>query len=218
MKRGYTRKSKGFPKRKSEKRKQLISIKRVIGNFIENKSFLNGNSGIGVSYSCTQYVVLSNMAQGVLDNERVGDSISIKHVRFGFHATANTTLPATQIMRMIFFQWHPDTTVATGANPDANSIIQNGGAALGYAVDQPITFDFIKGKNFKIIKDLKFALDAQKPTSGTFKLRKFNHKSQFNGGATTGFNQIHVLFLSNISTTGAGPNLTWTSQCVYRDA
>jgi len=205
-------------RRKGAKRgKGLVSkIKRVVSNMSETKYYDTGSSGQTITYTVSgaQVIELSDLGQGSTDLLRVGDQVYGKSLVFRYHVVPNATAPTTQLLRLIFFQWHPDTTVL---NPDSavDNIVQTNTSGTPYVTEAPLNYDQSKGSNFRLLKDVRFALDTNHPKVGTVRLSKFKRNMQYKAANTTGMDQLFVLALSNIQTNG--PTLTWYARFTFKD-
>lgn len=220
----YSRKS-GFKikRRKTFKKKQKnvpLSVKQYVRNYVtardrrevEMKYHDTQPADVGISNAGTFIDMLDANSQGVSDfQQRVGDMILVKSFRFAAQFTA---ADSTNVLRLIIFIWHDDTTFNA---PTAVQLISSITGSLG--VTAPWTFDSVREHKFTILYDKRYQVDADDPAIPieiTHKFKKPN-KIGFINATDEGSSKLYAFLISD-SQAVPHPNLSviWT-RVVYTD-
>lgn len=193
---------------------QKRQVQGIIDAQTEVKYF--GTATLGQTATVTSQVFdLSAVPQGDTDTTRDGDRIHIKkmHVR-GQVLIAD----ATQLFRVIFFQWFPLTT------PVGGDILLNGPTG---AIDVYSHYNHDSRQQFAILRDdfysmLGNAAAATNPYTTasqqvfSFTLKPREKNLQFAAGGTTGTNHIWYLIISD-SNLAAHPTITMGTKLMFTD-
>lgn len=160
-------------------------------------------AGAGGVTSSGQLQTFSDVSIGTADTQRVGDMITYQRWA-GRYSFAPGTAGDQTMIRMIWFQWHPDTTLAA---PTVATVMES----ANYNV--PTNFD--RRQQFTVLKDVMFGLDTTKRTHGTYDLAPSRKKAQYFEGANTGSNHLYLLTISDGAT--PFPRLDFVSSVTYYD-
>lgn len=210
--RKYTRKTKTVRYRRSSNRKTPYTVKRYVkkqlSKIVEYKHLL-ANVSMNPPNNGTVIGVI-NIPQGVSDQERIGDKITVKSIRLKYSLAIGD---ATNYVRFIIFQWKQNT-VYTSA-PTVPSIL----ASVTPTIYSQYNWD--NRSNFQILYDRTHTLLSNRPN--VFVTRRINIKYlakqlQFVGGsATVGSNMIYCLAISDSSAV-PNPGILASFDIVYVDA
>jgi len=166
-----------------------------------------------------------DIAQGITDSERVGDSIEwagsidLKvQVVNGIGATGDEY----NNIRMLIVQWHPNSI------PTPASVLLAGPSAVVDIYSMPShdnrqEFKILFDKTWRTVGNTNAATTpgTSALTTGVLSyqipLTKATKKVQYVGGALTGTNRFYVITMSD-SILATHPSLTYTTKVVYRDA
>jgi len=218
-----TRRPRRIVKGKRLNKRQKKEVKRLIGIRQELK-FQNYNqapASITTTYTVTGAPY--DIAQGITDSQRVGDSIlwcgkidlTIEVVN-GLGATAD----AYNNLRFILFQWHPATT------PTAASLLLSGPSSTQ---DVYSNYNHDNRQMYKVLLDKVFVtsgggVSATVPWgAGSVKYRRFHVSTkkltkhvQYTAGGSTATNRLYVMFASD-SALATHPTMLYSSKVFYRD-
>jgi len=200
----YTRKKYGS--KRSSKLATKKYVKSQLSKEIELKwSHFERNdsvSDIGILVDYTQ------LTQGVDINQRIGNKIQPKSFKVDI---AFVPGDATNRIRMIAFQWHPNDATDT---PSISELILH--STVGYITQGPLYP--VYRSQYTLLKDKMITFSANTPTlihkRFTLKPKKM---CTYNYGTTTGTNHIYIAFVSD-SAAIPHPQYTLTGMLKYTDA
>jgi len=177
--------------------------------------------------SSTMGLATSNfdVPQGDTDQSRDGDQLMwCGHIDFHMQMVngQGATGDIYNNIRLILFQWHPNTTPAAldvfiagpSGGPDVYS---------QYNHDKRQMFTILWDKNFTTVGNASAATSPNTNfvTTGIKKFRipltKAQKKVQYSGGTTSGTNRIYLAFVSD-SALATHPTLAYTTKIVFRDS
>lgn len=139
---------------------------------------------------------LIDPAQGTTSQERNGDRCTVQHLSLRGRCYSADTTGGVSAIRMIVFKWNVDTAERI---PTIANILQATYAASSWTPFSPVVTGQERD-DISIIVDKTFNMSYYGETvKGIHVEKKLNHKVYFNAGATTGKNQLHVLFVSGES-------------------
>lgn len=168
---------------------------------------------VGSVTATASYNVLTSVAQGVAQSQRIGDKVRV--VKIDIHlslVTANSDVYNT--VRLVWFRWTPNTAALT---PGATSILEN-----------PTTqgtrshYNYEGRKEYHILKDMFFGMTgtSTNPTPGSLRVERMSircdHDVVYNLGATTGCNHVYGLVLSDSAITPY-PEIDYWARVWYLD-
>jgi len=197
---------------------QRRQVKALIKAPMEHKYFENARTD---SYAITSTGVIGHLSpipQGDDDLSRDGDQLTLTSVNIRGMVTCGDN---TNVVRLIFFQWRPQTT------PSAADILSQG--VDGSTTDVYSLYNHDKRSQFKILKDITFTLSGYGTTTspyGPTTQRKFSFnlskklvkKLQYvNGSSTVGSNQFYYFGISD-STATPNPLLDMIARMNFIDA
>ncbi len=170
---------------------------------------------VSISQSATSTVsLLTQVAQGDTDTNRNGDQLMIHNVVLDVSAAIDGTVAPdnTNIVRMIVFQWHPQSGIST--LPTATQILQD-------PTTNPVlsSYNHDTRWNYSVILDYVFTLSIE---GSRVQQRKFvltripRRKLQFVGATTDGTNHLYILSVSD-STTVDHPSYNFNSKVLFYD-
>lgn len=194
----------GMVRRRKLSRRQRREVIRIIRSNQEYKWFDTVVSPGGVT-TAGSFVLLSNVTQGTLDNNRIGDKLKFVSMKGKFTWTVGDN---NNLCRVIVFQWHPDNSVTVPVTSGAGGILQSGGANAPYS-----NYEHDTGSLFTVLYDSTVNLWEQiaaTPGSMTafkqFRIKQtrrnrrfFKTTLKFDAATTTGPDQIYLLAVSDSS-------------------
>jgi len=142
---------------------------------------------------------LTEVPNGTLDQNRIGDSIYMKSIRLNFDIKKVATDDAVAV-RMILFQWNDNNS---SYPPTGTQLFQNSGSGDQYI--STIRHDALKMGVLRILSDKTITLDNDDPRRIYQHLlyKGFNRKLQYDTGGPSGSGHIYVAFVSDILGTAA---------------
>jgi len=179
---------------------QRKQVKKLVQDPMEHKFFTANFSPVMGITSAPQS--LSLIAQGDTDSTRDGDSLTLKSMYLSGVLEKNAAdLRATQYIRIVLFQWHPNSLniVPTAAqlfltDPPSGTINYNSYYIKDNRDQFTILFDrtylltgLIAGGNSTTTSAVKFKANIS--------LKRCKKHLQYNAGATTGTQQIYGMTL-----------------------
>lgn len=204
-----TKGHRGRPRGRKLNKRQKMQVKRIVGADIETKYSYSVTSPTAVSN--TVFVgLLHSIPQGVTDVDRVGDRL-----KWGYKGHFKAQVAAGDsynTVRLIIFQWKPNTPIVSAATtPLASSILLVGPSGSIdtlslYNHDQRQLYHILYDKNHTMVGNAALGtITLNTPTSnsvinfrGSYKPK--NHQVQYVGGSTTvGTNLIFYLYVSDSS-------------------
>lgn len=122
--RKFTKRGKGKPFTQKD-RKMIKAVAAKVARPVEKKMFIRNITSTVIDNNPAFYFCLTQIAQGLLDTDRIGDQVYIKNAYLRLQTAVDpdtTSINANVSMRMIMFQAHEvvDTTGAVG--PALNTI------------------------------------------------------------------------------------------------
>lgn len=213
--RRYRRRARAPRGRKLNKREKN-EVKRLISVRQELKYHVSQTSALAVG-TAGQIFQISDIPQGDTDITRDGDRLMLKKF---FVRGSILYSDATNIFRLIFFQWKPATT------PTIASILLNGPSVApdvwsSYAHDQRQMYNILWDKTWHLEGNAAAATSPLTPTSQKlFKVtiaRRFAKQLQYTAGTTAGTNQIWYLALSDSAAVGH-PGITMSVKFHFTDS
>lgn len=196
--------------------RQKKQVKRLITSRQEKKFFISNTSSWPVSTTPSVFQ-LSVIPQGDTDTSRDGDRLMITKVYVRGYWTFSNDLYNT--IRLIFFQWKPNTT------PAATDILLAGPSA---SVDTVSQYNHDNRQLYKIMWDKFYHIEGNGTTSSqpltSTGIRPFhailhmpNKQLQYVAGSTTGTNQFYYLAVTDSSVT-SDPTLTMSVKFMFTDS
>lgn len=182
-------------KRKALNKRQKQQVKSLISRRQELKFYVSQTNAQAVS-SAGVIFQLSVIPQGDTDTSRDGDRLYLESM----HVKGSITIADTvNLFRLIFFQWKPTST------PLISNILLNGPSG---GIDVYSHYNHDTRQEFKILFDRLYhqegnssaAVAPYTPTSQiivNFMRYKMNRQLQYQGGGTTGTNQIYYIAISD---------------------
>lgn len=197
-------KPKSAQRKKQEQVAKQVALKVMNQNVEWKHTTKNMNYGVGTT---GQIDDLSAVPAGTADTNRTGDLLQAYSLNF---RGAVSLGDATNVFRLIFFQWHPKGTPTLG-----NILI----VTAGYEVFSMYNTD--QGDQYKIMYDRTFNLN--KSGGGNNEVKVFSgkisvprKKLQYDAGLTTGSNHIYSLLISD-SGAPTDPNSIMVTKLNFRD-
>lgn len=197
-------------KREKNEVKRLIAVRQELKYHVSQTSVLSvGAAG--------QIFQISDIAQGDTDQTRDGDRLMLK--KFFVRGVVQYS-DATNLFRLIFFQWKPATT------PTIASVLLNGPSGnpdvwSSYTHDLRQQVNILWDKTWHLEGNASASTSPLTTTSQRmFKVtiaRRFAKQLQYTGGTTTGTNQIWYLALSDSSAVGH-PTMTMSVKFHFTDS
>lgn len=189
-------------------KRQKTQVKRLIGKRTEQKYF-------DLTYTYTQVDragilnVLSNVPQGVAQQQRVGDRITMKSLELRITLYYNGSLVAyntTHNVRVLLFRW---TINNAGAPPIMSNIFQYAGAGGDYRnTVSPINWQTHAQKDIVVLHDRIYSVGAQdKAPVIQFKRKRIRGNVDFDIGASTGEGQLYLMVLADDATGAHTPSV-----------
>lgn len=196
------------PKSAQRKKQELVAKQVALKVMNQNVEWKHSTKNINVGVGTTADIQsLSAVPVGTSDTTRTGDLLQAYSLNF---RGAVSLGDATNVFRLIFFQWHAKSTPTLG-----NILITTGGFEVFsmYNTDQ--------GDQYKIMYDRTFNLNragggANEVKVFSGKLSVPRKKLQYDAGLTTGSNHIYSLMISD-SGLPADPNVIMVTKLNYRD-
>lgn len=178
-------------------------IQRIIG---ETKyGFSNSGSTISYSGAC---VSLSDIAQGAGDTARTGDQLNVVRLYLDYAIFPGD---ATNLVRVIIFQWKPIDTSA----PAPSDILQS----VGNAYAPLSTYNHDSRFQKHVLYDALHSVDTYHPQiKKKVIIKKFKpNRIQYTAGTVTGQNKIYLLTISD-SAASTHPSISLHTKILYKDA
>lgn len=208
--------SRGRKLNKRQKREVKSLVVRTIG---PEKKYVDILGGLTLLDTTPDTVCLSTVVAGTGDNQRIGDTLTMKSLRFRCQVLWNSAdgpAPAQNLVRVVIYQWRPQA--APGTPPPSSGIL--GGsytpASVFSSVSLPYTWD--TRHEYKILMDAMIPVDlyhCQRWKTKT--IYKFSRSIQFAAGTTTGTGHIFLLTLADYTGVN-GPTLNYNSRLEYTDS
>jgi len=219
------RKKKYMKKGAKLNRRQLTQVKRVVSTNAEHKHYEQATLGT-VTNGTPDFIPCLQIVQGDLDTNRTGDRLKLKSFMFRYTINLQRVVTADALahIRVIFFQWRPNDTVAPIS---ANILLP--------VLSAPYDFYNWDGRQqYKILYDKTHTLTQPivpllLPTSvytqreqnvfvtGRIKVSKMNTQVQFSGGTLNSTNHIYCAIFTD-STAVTSPAYVLTTRVVYTDS
>lgn len=196
-------------------------VKRLIKSTTELKYDLNKQTaaaGDAFDYAGQLYN-LFYPAQGDTDQTRDGDKAKLVSCYMKLSIEKGSAGADFQFCRVIVFQWHQNT--ADASTPDINDILSGSSNINNFL--EPINHDKMMANNFTILYDkIHEICPTRYPVINKKISLKYAKKGvQFNGGASTGTDQLFMWVVSDVDT-GAGattkPLLKFACKVTFTDS
>jgi len=190
--------------------KEVSSVKKQLNEDVELKSF-DGVLALTIADWLGQISTgLCTPQQGITRSQRIGSDIAVKGIDFRYRVTAGST-GASQAIRVILLASKENTTAAVA---DVLETSYLGTVHAPYAF-----FNRDKRSDFTILHDQIHEFDLSSGNMQQWVRKKIDKKFKISfSGATTNVeaNQLHVIFISNVST--LPPLLQFAVRTYYEDA
>lgn len=187
-------------------------VKAAIAPIMEKKHFDTAFTSYGMDNSFSQFTDLSMIPQGVLDTQRIGDTVYIESIQFKFIVQSPDNWNYSRIQ---LIQWHEDTAFS---NPSMAITLQSA-TTIPRDLVSPLQID--KNQKFTILYDKLFgqvaAAETQDISISLYKDKGFKRKLEFTNSSTTGMGHFFLLVSSN-SNVVPNPTLDGWVRIRYRDA
>jgi len=197
--------------KKGERKMVKEEIKSALRENVELKYFALADNTYGaISNNGTDFLQsVTNVPQGDTDSTRDGDRIQMQELRFRVGIKTGSATPT--FLRIICFQWKPNTTPVY-----ASILLDQHGTS-----NAPISdFQHDSRDMYKILSDDLVQVDSSAHTATCVErsIKKgFNHHVQYTAGSTTvGTNQLYIMAVSDVATNG--PSVVLQSKLLYTDA
>jgi hypothetical protein len=160
--------------------KALVSQKQI--KFYPSSISASGASGVPNGGLIANS---SEVGMGTTDVSRIGDTINIQRWagRFAIHPG---TVGDLSLVRLVWFQWFPDTTLAS---PSVGDILN------GTHYQSFMNYD--RRSQYHILKDQTFALSSDHALQGMFDLKPKRAKAEYYNSTTTGSGQLFIIAISD---------------------
>lgn len=160
---------------------------------------------------------LTPMAQGVTDNQRIGDEVRVSSIQLRgvvYNDGNGVTVDAENTVRLIVFQWHLDSQTQA---PGVSGILRPTDLLTVAAPFAP--WNETNRHQFRVLVDRQFTLSKNGPNAQGFRynLTKPTRTIKYNDGATHGEDKIYYALVSD-SGADTHPHVTMTWAVNYRDA
>lgn len=192
-------------------KKQLKQVKRIVTRSAEQKIYDVTSATTGFTNAGTLIGPFQQIPQNIGDSQRIGDRIYLKNV----HSRMSFIYgDGTNVIRMIWFQWYPNTASET---PLVGTILQT------LNPRSMINDTNQDGQKFRVMLDKTYAMTQNGSNGCIQKNFRFygrrlpRKKLQYNPAATTGFNQIYCLFISD-SIAAPNPTVDMVVRTTYVDS
>lgn len=206
-----------FRGRKLNKR-QKFQVKRLIRNVQELKYFEGSSQNADISTS-PAILDISAVSQGDTDTTRDGDRLQwVGKIDFRYSLDI---ADATNIIRVMIFQWKPNSS------PAAGSLFLNGPTG---AVDVWSNYGHDHRQEYTILYDKTYSLvgnggAATVPTTTSsqivrfvrISLKRIAKMAQFTAGTTAGTNKLYLYLISDSALVG-NPTITFSAKVFFRDS
>lgn len=197
------------------RRTMVRTAQRVINYNLEKKYIDTAYSGGLDSTGVLTAVTASSVGTGD-QSARVGDKIKALSLKIKWQFITNINV-STSFIRVIWFQWHPDSSVTA---PTVGDILQPAPSYTSF-------YNHDKGSLFSIFSDCTYTLQTQGRTNvsvnKTFRFGSKLGKMKFvkpivkyTTGSGSGCDQIYCLIISDRSANT--PTIQGTSRLSYTDA
>lgn len=198
-------------KKLREKRFATVqTVKRLIAYREEEKHFDSLQTAVTVDFSGNSYLI-SNIAQGTADGQRLGDAIDLKWIEGRIAWTLGTS---PNKVRIIILQWHE---MCVGGSPNVGSVLEN----LGTAVTYLQSYVWSNRKAFTVLRDKTYELETGVTTTAIdrFKIKSgFRKKIQYSAGSSTSMqNGIFIIVVSDDGVV-TYPTFSHHTRICYSDA
>lgn len=192
--------------------RQKKQVKRMIGNDIELKHY---DIGFTASVSSTGSIQgpFGTPIQGIDEDERVGDQIMLKKYLINAMIAVGDT---TNVVRIVFFRWTPNTLVTTPVVGDVFPSLANGPLSQ-------LNETNIENGVIRIVYDKIYALSSTGNNAVITRRYSFygkklgKKKFVFNPSLTSGVGHLYLCILSD-SIAAPNPTVTMASRLIYSDA
>ena len=219
----YRRQSAGYGRALTKRQKTEVT--RLIHRQQELKYFAATAAAGAITNAMGLASAPFDVPQGDSDQTRDGDQLTwAGHIDFTMQMVngQGATGDNYNNMRLVFLQWHPNTTPAVG------DIFINGpsGAADVYSQynhDKRSMFTILWDNRFTTVGNANAATTANTDsvTTGVLRyrisLKKAQKTVQFSGGTTSGTNRLYLAFVSD-SALATHPTLAYSTKVVFRDS
>lgn len=180
--------------------KSVLNVEHKTYDRYDNTNISPNNSGI--------VYCLTNIAQGVAEGERVGNSILAKSVKFDAVVKQNSAQTAPVSLRLILFR---DREGNNGSVP----------AVLDVLKSATVNSEFVtvNRDRFQILADKKFSLPvvAQAQDKMIKIYRKLRHHVKYTGSGTTDYDEGQIWILALSDQGSNNPNWYMSSRFRYID-
>jgi len=208
------------PKLNSKQRNQ---VKRLISNRQELKYIAGNGQDIVVDSTGALTGAPFDVPQGDTDITRDGDRLQWAgkiDFRFSLQHPLGTS-PPESIVRLILFQWHPNST------PVISSILLTGPTGASdvwstHSHDNRQMFRILFDRTFHLVGNAAAATTPNTTLTQIFRrfrvsLKKARKYAQYTGGTLTGTNRIFLIYISDAATL-LRPTFTYSTKTFFRDS
>jgi len=221
----------GIAKKSGLSRRQRRAVKQLVDRRSELKWFQPTLASQAVTATGT-VVGMTDIAQGDTDQTREGDQLRLcGNIQFrGFihtDITGDTTQHLPKI-RLVIFQWHPQTESGGATEPTVANLLDNGPSG------SPDIFSIPKHDNrfmYTILYDRLYRMVGpgvaaggpmnpmqEKIISRNISLSRARKKIQYSAGSqTVACNHLYIMYISDLAADAQNPTITWSAKIVFRD-
>lgn len=209
--------AKGKTTKLTEKKVKKI-VREELKDELEHKHYYLAYAGASIDNTSANFWHICTPPQGLLDNNRIGDTIRPVSVEIPYSIEPAANGPRFDI-RIILFQYKE---LYTGTAPSFNDLFNAGYLATANSCNAPRNVDLLS--HYHILYDKKHVVStASGSKKGYIKIKaKRLRKIQFNAGSATHCtNGLWFMAVSN-DTSGIGtpyqPTLHYAPAIIYTDA
>lgn len=202
------RKQKLNQREKSLKKNIIKAVKAMP----EPKNHYTSQTPLTISYSGNIFP-LCNPAQGDTSQTREGDRCTQVHVSLRGTIISNGVPGDYNLMRVIMFYWKVDSAARLPAMAD---ILQASYAASAITPLSPVVVGQ-SANDLEILSDRTYSMTEYEGSAINFHInKKLNKKIYFNATATTGKNQLYIMFVSDDGAVSY-PSMQFISNVTFKD-
>lgn len=178
-------------------------------------------------------VGMTDIPQDDTDQGREGDQIMLAgFLRFNYILQCdlgNDAVQQTPNIRVVLFQWHPQTISGGASEPTLAQLFNNGPSGAPDVLsffnhDNRFMYTIIYDKLHKLVGPGTATTNAYNPIVTlnrklAFKYgKRVQRKLQYSAGtSTTASNHLYICYLADVISDAQNPTITWNAKIVYHD-
>lgn len=211
---------------------QKRAIRKIVQKGYELKWFQPSLSSQAITSAGT-VVGMTDIPQGDTDQTRDGDQVSLAGaLKLNYQLDVdlgNDILQQTPTIRIVVFQWHPQTESGGATEPTLANLFNNGpsGAPDVYSFfnhDNRFMFTVLLDRIHRLVGPGGATTLAYNPKVSLIKRhivkykKRVRRKIQFSAGSTViAVNHLYICYLSDLAADAQNPTITWTAKLVFHD-